>query len=137
MHRQIPANSLAAVLDKDTEELMEYQHPIANPKYHATWTAAYGKELGRLAQGLTGTITGTNTVDFINKADIPAERWFDITYGRIVANFLPQKMTLTTFVSLSVVTASTFPATAALPQPTWLPPNYYAKVLSPHLGHAS
>jgi hypothetical protein len=30
-------------------------------------------------------------LEFINKADIPAERWHDITYGRIVANFRPQK----------------------------------------------
>eukprot|EP00804_Cyclotella_cryptica_P013054 CCRYP_002367-RE/>CCRYP_002367-RE protein AED:0.37 eAED:0.37 QI:0/0/0/1/0/0/2/0/323 len=70
---------------------MEYRHLIANPKYRDTWTSAYGKELGRLAQGLPGTVAGTNTIVFISKADIPSDRWRDVTYGRIVANFRPEK----------------------------------------------
>eukprot|EP00804_Cyclotella_cryptica_P008217 CCRYP_015150-RC/>CCRYP_015150-RC protein AED:0.40 eAED:0.40 QI:0/0/0/1/0/0/2/0/208 len=70
---------------------MEYRHLIANPKYRDAWTSAYGKELGRLAQGLPGTVAGTNTIVFISKADIPSDRWRDVTYGRIVANFCPEK----------------------------------------------
>eukprot|EP00804_Cyclotella_cryptica_P008215 CCRYP_015150-RB/>CCRYP_015150-RB protein AED:0.19 eAED:0.17 QI:0/0/0/1/0/0/2/0/720 len=91
MQRRFPSNSLAAVLNDDTGELMEYRHLIANPKYRDAWTSAYGKELGRLAQGLPGTVAGTNTIVFISKADIPSDRWRDVTYGRIVANFCPEK----------------------------------------------
>eukprot|EP00804_Cyclotella_cryptica_P023186 CCRYP_000381-RA/>CCRYP_000381-RA protein AED:0.13 eAED:0.11 QI:0/0/0/1/0.33/0.25/4/0/1130 len=91
MQRCFPSNSLAAVLNDDTGELMEYRHLIANPKYRDTWTSAYGKELGRLAQGLPGTVAGTNTIVFISKCDIPSDRWRDVTYGRIVANFRPKK----------------------------------------------
>ena len=91
MQRRFPSNSLAAVLNEDTGELLEYRHLIANPKYRSTWTRAYGKELGRLAQGLPGTIAGTNTLVFITKSDIPSEQPSDITYGRIVAHFRPKK----------------------------------------------
>merc|ERR1711966_444523 len=34
---------------------------------------------------------GTNTVYFIHKAEIPADRWKDVTSGRIVRNVRPQK----------------------------------------------
>ncbi|KAL3781993.1 hypothetical protein HJC23_013821 [Cyclotella cryptica] len=91
MQHRFPSNSLAAVLNDDTGELMEYRHLIANPKYRDTWTSAYGKELGRLAQGLPGTVAATNTIVFISKADIPSDRWRNVTYGRIVANFRPEK----------------------------------------------
>jgi hypothetical protein len=46
MQFHFPANSLVVVLDKDTGELMECRHLIASPKYHTTWTTAYGKEIG-------------------------------------------------------------------------------------------
>eukprot|EP00804_Cyclotella_cryptica_P006175 CCRYP_015258-RB/>CCRYP_015258-RB protein AED:0.28 eAED:0.28 QI:0/0/0/1/1/1/3/0/731 len=91
MQHHFPSNSLAAVLNDATGKLMEYRHRIANPKYRDTWTSSYGKELGRLAQGLPGTVVGTNTIVFISKSDIPSDRWRDVMYGRIVANFLPEK----------------------------------------------
>jgi hypothetical protein len=46
-------------------ELLEYRHLIANPKTRATWTHSYGKELGRLAQGMPGQAKGMNTIFFI------------------------------------------------------------------------
>jgi hypothetical protein len=36
-------------------------------------------------------VTGTNTIFFINKADVPANRWQDITYRRVVVNYRPKK----------------------------------------------
>ena len=72
---------LAAVLDKETGELMEYRHLVANPKYQQIWSAAYGKELGQLTQGIPNIVEGTNTMKFITKHNIPADRWKDITYG--------------------------------------------------------
>jgi hypothetical protein len=50
MQRRFPSNSLAAVLNEDTGELLEYRHLIANPKYRSTWIRAHGKDLGRLTQ---------------------------------------------------------------------------------------
>ena len=36
-------------------------------------------------------VTGTNTILFINKSEVPASRWRDITYGRVVVNYRPEK----------------------------------------------
>ena len=62
--RKYPKEVLAAVLNEETGELMEYRHLIANPKYRPIWKPAYGKEIGRLAQGIPGVVEGTNTIVF-------------------------------------------------------------------------
>ena len=72
--RQYPKELLAAVLDPKTGELMEYRHLIANPAYRPIWKPAYGKEIGRLAQGIPGVVEGTETIVFIEKDDIPFDR---------------------------------------------------------------
>ena len=89
--RKYPKEALAAVLDPETGDMMEYRHLVANPKYRPIWKPAYGKELGRLAQGLPGVVKGTDTIVFIEKCDVPFDRWRDITYGRICANYRPEK----------------------------------------------
>ena len=80
-----------AVLNEETGELMEYRHIMKNPKYRQLYATSYRKELGRLAQGMTGHAEGTNTVYFIDKTDIPVERWKDVTYGRVVVAYRPEK----------------------------------------------
>ena len=89
--RQFPKEALAAVLNKETGKLMEYRHLIANPKYQQIWSNAYGKELGRLTQGIPGIVDGTNTISFIDKSNIPADRWQDVTYGHIISSYRPEK----------------------------------------------
>ena len=89
--RRYPPQMLNAVLNNETGEMMEYRHLMANPKYKETWQKAYGKELGRLAQGMPGRVEGTNTIYFINKNEIPQDRWKDVTYGRIVTAYRPEK----------------------------------------------
>ena len=93
--RQYPKAFLAemagAVLDAATGELLEYRHLLKNPAYREVWGAAFGKEVGRLAQGLDGVVDGTDTIDFINKTEIPPDRWKDVTYARIVCNYRPEK----------------------------------------------
>eukprot|EP00804_Cyclotella_cryptica_P008108 CCRYP_004594-RA/>CCRYP_004594-RA protein AED:0.30 eAED:0.28 QI:0/0/0/1/0/0.5/2/0/866 len=89
--RMFPTNFLNAVLNENTGELMEYRHLIKDPKYSTTWRKAYGKELGRLAQGIPGLVQGTNTIVFIAKDDVPTDRRRDVTYGRICTNFRPEK----------------------------------------------
>ena len=78
-------------MNKDTGELMEYCHLVGNLKYRETWQKSYGTEVGRLAQGMPRRVKGTDTIFFIKKKDVPAHRWRDITYGRIVVSFRPAK----------------------------------------------
>eukprot|EP00804_Cyclotella_cryptica_P006740 CCRYP_015699-RA/>CCRYP_015699-RA protein AED:0.48 eAED:0.59 QI:0/0/0/0.33/0/0.66/3/0/297 len=89
--RRFPRDALSAILDTDTGELLEYQHLIKNPKYRTIWKNAYGKELGHLAQGIPSTVQGTNTIVFIAPNQIPPTCQKDVTYGRICANFRPEK----------------------------------------------
>ena len=89
--RSFPLEILYAVLNEDTGELMEYRALMRNPKYQTLYAQSYAKELGRLAQGIPGMVTGTNTIFFINKSKVPAVRWRDITYGRVVVKYRPKK----------------------------------------------
>jgi hypothetical protein len=86
-----PAKILNAVLDKDTGELLEMRHLIINPKYKDVWGKSYTTELGRLAQGIPGVSKGTNTIKFTTLDEIPMDRRKNITYGRICANYCPEK----------------------------------------------
>ena len=81
----------AAVLDDKSVELLEYRHLIQRPKNRKDWGYSFGDDIGRLAQGMLGRNTGTNTTYFIHKHEIPADRWKDVTSGRIVCNVRPQK----------------------------------------------
>eukprot|EP00804_Cyclotella_cryptica_P029607 CCRYP_017301-RA/>CCRYP_017301-RA protein AED:0.20 eAED:0.20 QI:0/0/0/1/0.2/0.16/6/0/602 len=78
--RLFPTEFLNAILAKTQD-----------PKYSTIWKKAYGKELGRLAQGIPGIVQGTNTIVFIAQDDVPPDRRRDVTYGRICANFRPEK----------------------------------------------
>ena len=80
-----------AVMDDDTGDMLEYRQLVKNPKYRDTWSKAFGKEIGRLAQGQKGVVEGTNTMFFIPFDQIPKDRVKDITYTRICANYRPEK----------------------------------------------
>jgi hypothetical protein len=86
-----PAKILNAVLDKDTGELLEMRHLLINPKYKDVWGKSYTTKLGRLAQGIPGISKGTNTIVFTTLDKIPMDRRKNITYGRICANYRPEK----------------------------------------------
>ena len=64
---------------------------MKNPKNWKLYGQSYAKELGRLAQGIPGKVTGTNTIFFIPKSEVPAACWRDFTYGRVVVNYRPKK----------------------------------------------
>ena len=70
---------------------MEYRHIMKNPKYCQLYATSYSKELGSLAQGIPGKAEGTNTIYFIEKADIPDERRKGVTYGCVVVAYRPEK----------------------------------------------
>ena len=88
---QFLANFAGAVLDDETGELLEYRHLIKQPTYKKDWGNFFGNEIGRLAQGMPGRNAGTNTIFFIDKEEIPNDRWKDIAYSQIVCNVRPQK----------------------------------------------
>ena len=50
-----------AVLNQETEEMMEYRQVMKKPKYRALYENAYAKKIGRLAQGIPGLAGGTET----------------------------------------------------------------------------
>ena len=85
--RNFPPEMLKAVLDTETGKLMGCRRLMKNPKYRELYGQNYTKESGRLAQGTLGQIKGTNPIFFIDKSNFPADRWKDVTYGRIVVSF--------------------------------------------------
>jgi hypothetical protein len=64
-------------------KLLEYKQLIANPKTQAKWTHSYENKIGCLAQGMPGCNTGTNTIIFIKKDQLPKAKAKDVTYGLI------------------------------------------------------
>ena len=76
---QYPKEFLAAVLNEDTCELMEYCHLIGKLKYRTTRRKSYGNKFGCLAYVMPGRVKGTGTILFVDKADIPANPWKDVT----------------------------------------------------------
>ena len=64
-------------------KLLKYKQLIANHKTQAKWTHSYGNKIRRLAQGMPACSTGTNTIIFIRKNQVPTTRAKDVTYGLI------------------------------------------------------
>lgn len=79
-----------AVLHPDTGQPMEYRELIRHPKTTADWLISSANEFGRLAQGVRD-IPGTDTIFFIQRHEIPAERQHNVTYLRFVCDVRPQK----------------------------------------------
>ena len=73
-----------AVLDEGTGYLLDYRHLVKYSNHKKLWGGAFGKEVGRLSQGLPGIVKGTNTLNLIFKNEIPADSFKDITYAHIV-----------------------------------------------------
>ena len=77
-----------AVLDPISGALHEYRALSRGPD-SATWVRALANDLGLLAQGVGGRITGTNTIFFVPRSAIPKDR--KVTYARLVASIRPLK----------------------------------------------
>ena len=78
-------------MDSETGKQLEYHHLKQHPKYKEMWKSSNGNELRRLAQGMPGRVKGTNTMFFIQKHEIPPNRICDVTYRRIVCDYLEGK----------------------------------------------
>ena len=81
---------VGAIIDEKTGEKLEYRDLIKRPELRQRWETSLANELGRLAQGIRD-IKGTDTIHFVSKSEIPADRWKDIMYGKIVVEYKPDK----------------------------------------------
>ncbi len=73
-------------------KLLEYKQLIANLKTQAKWTHSYGNKIGCLTQGMPGCNTGTHTIIFLRKNQVPTTRAKDVTYGLITCLVRPEKL---------------------------------------------
>ena len=83
-----------SVLDDETGYLLEYRHLIKQTHHKKVWGSAFGREVGRLSQGLPDIVKGTDTLNLIFKNEIPANSFKDITYACIVCNYRPENKDL-------------------------------------------
>ncbi len=75
------------VCNTDTGNYLNYQQLMRDPK----WSESSANEFGRLAQGVGGRVTGTNTIFFIQEDHVPINRRKDVTYGSFVCESKPSK----------------------------------------------
>ncbi len=80
-----------AVLDEETGQLLNYRQLLQHPRHREVWTTSSANEFGQLAQGVGTRIKGTNTIHFIPKTSVPQDRFHDVTYGKFVCDYCPQK----------------------------------------------
>jgi hypothetical protein len=78
-----------AVIHPVTGIPMEYRQLIKDPATKEAWNRSSANEFGRLAQGVGGRVTGTDTIKFIVKSQVPEGR--TVTYARFVCTIREQK----------------------------------------------
>ena len=91
MESNLKSESAHAIFDEESGQMLKYRKLITHPKYKEAWTHSSANEFGRLAQGVGTRINGTNTIFFIGKHEVPADRRRDITYGKFVCEYKPNK----------------------------------------------
>ncbi len=81
-----------AVMDKDMGKLLNYRQLMNSPKYKKVWSLSAANKFRRLANGIVGHIKNpTNTIKFISKHEILADRRKDVTYGQFICSVRPKK----------------------------------------------
>jgi hypothetical protein len=80
-----------AVLDQDTGQLLKYRRLLKHPRFKDVWNKLAADEFGRLAQGIGGRIKGTDTIQFIHKHKILADRLQDVTYIKFMCTVRTKK----------------------------------------------
>ena len=64
---------------------------ISFPKYKEVWNWLAATKFGQLAQGIDGRVKGMDTVRFIQKHEVPADRFKDVTYIKFVCQVRTEK----------------------------------------------
>jgi hypothetical protein len=91
MEHNIMSETAYAIFDEESGKMLKYRQLITHPKYRDAWTHSSANEFGRLAQGVGTQILGTDTIFFITKKDIPVDQRQDMTYGKFVCEYKPNK----------------------------------------------
>ena len=78
-------------IDPATGDVMEYRKFMKYDKHNKVWKHFFANELVRLVQGVGKRVKGMDTVFFVDYNYIPSESRKDITYGRIMVDYRPQK----------------------------------------------
>jgi hypothetical protein len=91
MEYNLTSETAHAIFDKESGKMLKYRKLITHPKCREAWMHSYANEFGRLAQGVGTRIMGTDTIFFITKQDIPVDRRQDVTYGKSVCEYKPNK----------------------------------------------
>ena len=78
------------MLNPVTGVLQEFPHLIKGPDKDI-WLKSLANEFGRLAQGVSKRIEGTNTMYFIPKEEVPFKTK-KVTYPKIVCDIRPSKV---------------------------------------------
>ena len=74
-----------AVMCQETGNMLEYRQLLRHPKLAPDRNLSSANEFGRLTQGIGDRIkTSTNTIFFVHKHQVPADRFKDCTYGKFV-----------------------------------------------------
>lgn len=89
--RRREVEAVNAVLDQETGQLLEYRQLLKHPRFREVWNRSASDEFGRLAQGIGGRIKGTDTIRFVHKHEIPADRFKDVTYIKFVCTIRTEK----------------------------------------------
>ena len=79
------------IIDEETGKVSKYQQLSSHTKYKKIWKRSFANKLGRLAQWVVGNLGSTDTMFFISKDQFPKDQIKDVIYGRIIADFWPQK----------------------------------------------
>jgi hypothetical protein len=78
-----------AVINKDTDAILEYRHLIQDEATFTVWNKSTANEFGRLSQGVGVIIEGYSTICFIPRQALPKGNI--VTYGRFVVDIRPNK----------------------------------------------
>jgi hypothetical protein len=78
-----------AVIHPITGKALTYRQLDSDPQFKPIWNTSGVNELGRLSQGVGDRIKGTDTIFFIEHAQVPKHK--TVTYGRFICDVRPQK----------------------------------------------
>jgi hypothetical protein len=92
LRQQEQRERVQLIRDNDTGEYLNYCQLMRSQKHGIIWNRSSANEFGRLAQGLPdGRVTGTNTIFFIRRDQVPKDRLKDVTYASFSCDMKPNK----------------------------------------------
>ena len=91
IQQDYPTNMANAIIDYDTGKELNYRQLSMHTKYQNIWKQYFANELGILYHGEGVIVYVTYTMLSIAQYQVPRKRLKDISYGRIVVDYRPQK----------------------------------------------